>query len=71
MWGSCDVVTDRLIHLHREGRDVEKVGLAFDFRYPNKHLGLVSFLFPPNSLSPFYIWYIIAMIMYCLFCKNN
>ena len=66
MWGSSDVVTNHLVHLHREGRDLEKVGLAFDFRYPNKHLGSMTCLFPHNSLNPFFIWYIITLIMYCL-----
>ena len=66
MWGSSDVVNDHLVHLHREGCDLEKVGLAFDFRNPKKHLGVMSFLFPHNSLSPFFISYIIALIMYCL-----
>ena len=29
--GNCDVVTDRLVPLHRGERNVDKLGLGFDF----------------------------------------
>ena len=31
-WDSYEVVTDRLVRLHRGERNVDKLGLGFDFR---------------------------------------
>ena len=37
IWDSCDVITDHLVPPHREERNVDKLGLGFDFRDRTHH----------------------------------
>ena len=77
IWVRCDVVTNHLVRIHREGCNVKKVGLAFDFRGLNK----IRYRLDVNVITTWFVkplvhnrrdkQTILMHIIYCLFCEKN